>query len=56
MCVCVCVCVGAPQYTTLVFGFPFLRVLAGIRKNTMQLYLIDMTLLLQLYTFITTIP
>ena len=27
--------VGALQYTTLVFGFPFLWVLAGIKKDTM---------------------
>ena len=33
-----------------------LWVLARIRKNTMQLYLIDMTLLLQLCTFTITIP
>ena len=48
--------VGAPQYTMPIFGFPFLQVLAGIRKNTMQLYFLDMTLLLQLCTFIITIP
>ena len=41
---CRCKCVGALQYTMLVFGFSFLRVLAGIKKDTMQLYLIDITL------------
>ena len=29
------ICVGAPQYTMLIFGFSFLQVLAGIKKDTM---------------------
>ena len=36
--------VGALQYTMLIFGFSFLQVLAGIKKDTMWLYLIDITL------------
>ena len=36
--------VGALQYTMLVFGFSFLWVLARIKKDKMQLYLIDITL------------
>ena len=36
--------VGALQYTTLIFGFSFLWVLAGIKKDTMQMYVIDLTL------------
>ena len=32
--------IGPLQYTTLVFGFSFLWVLAGIKKETMQLYFI----------------
>ena len=55
-CIYIYVCIGVPQYTTLVFGFPFLWVLAGIWKNTMQLCLIDMTPLLQLGTFTITLP
>ena len=39
-----CKCVGAPQYTTLIFRFSFLQVLARIKKDKMQLYLIDITL------------
>ena len=39
-----CECAGALQYTMLVFGFSFLWVLAGIKKDTMQLYLMDITL------------
>ena len=38
------------------FGFSFLWVIARIKKDTMQLYLIDITLLLQLYISIITIP
>ena len=40
----------------LVSRFSLLLVLARIKKDTMQLYLIDVTLLLQLYTLIITIP
>ena len=48
--------VGAPQYTMLVFGFSFLQVLARMKKDTMQLYLIDITSLLQFYIPTITIP
>ena len=46
---CKCKYIGALQYTMLIFGFSFLWVLAGIKKETMQLYLIAITL------FITTL-
>ena len=37
-----CKCVGAPQYTMLVFGFPSLWVLAGIKEETnAMLYVYD---------------
>ena len=44
-----CKCIGALQYTTLIFRFSFLWVLARIKKETMHLYLIAITL------FITTL-
>ena len=40
----------------LVFGLSFLQVLAGIKKDTMQLDLLDNTLLLQLFISNITIP
>ena len=51
-----CKCIGAPQYAMLIFGFSFLWVLARIRKETMQLYLLAITPLLQLFISNITIP
>ena len=50
--------IGAPRYTMLVFGFPFLRVLARIKikKKIMRLYNYVLLPLLQLYTATSTIP
>ena len=51
-----CEYIGALQYTTLIFGFSFLWVLAGIKEDTMQWYLLDVTLLLQLFISNIAIP
>ena len=40
----------------LVFGFSFLQVLAGIKKDTMQLYVIDITLYYNYFISNITIP
>ena len=48
--------VGAPQYTTLIFGFSFLWMLARIKKDTMQLYSMNVTLYCNSSIFNITIP